>query len=288
VGGTFATASAAAGYGLNTGTVTGVGKLNLILTNGTTVTAAGLVTPAERGALGGLITSRNGGTPNTQIDISAGYAMDEVAQAGYITSSGVLTINAATTGANGLDSGSLANSTVYHVFVIGKTDGTVAGFMSTSLTPTLPTGYTLRRRIGSVRTDSSAHFLAYVQLGDEFLLAAGIADEAALGVTNSATLLALSVPTGIQVNALFNGEMISDTAATLGLFTSPDQTSTAANTPAGNFQLDVAVALGADAAQLNIRTNTSGQVRFISSIASPHSTLSIVTQGWVDTRGRFA
>ena len=67
-----------------------------------------------------------------------------------------LTIDPATNGANGLDTGSLAADTWYYVFVIQGTSG-VAGLMSTSTTPTLPSGYDdAKRRVGMVRTNSSA------------------------------------------------------------------------------------------------------------------------------------
>lgn len=75
-----------------------------------------------------------------------------------LTKTSTITINPATTGANGLDSGSLANSTWYYAFVIAKSsDGTIAGLLSTSATaPTMPTGYDQKRRVGCVRTDGSA------------------------------------------------------------------------------------------------------------------------------------
>ena len=51
-----------------------------------------------------------------------------------------LTISIAASGANGLDTGSEANSTWYHIWVIAKADGTVAGLFSTSASsPTMPT-----------------------------------------------------------------------------------------------------------------------------------------------------
>lgn len=68
-----------------------------------------------------------------------------------------ITIDPTTTGANGLDAGSLANSTWYYVYVIVKSsDDTTAGLLSTSASPTLPSGYDLKRRVGMVRTDGSA------------------------------------------------------------------------------------------------------------------------------------
>lgn len=76
-----------------------------------------------------------------------------------------LTINTATVGANGLDTGVLAANTWYSKWVIS--DGVSArGLISLSATaPTMPVGYTHKARVGWVRTDSTANKypLAFVQ-----------------------------------------------------------------------------------------------------------------------------
>ena len=67
-----------------------------------------------------------------------------------------LTISTATSGANGLDTGSIANSTWYSVWVIYN-GTTTAGLLSTSATtPTLPSGYTYKARVGWVRYATAA------------------------------------------------------------------------------------------------------------------------------------
>lgn len=115
-----------------------------------------------------LVIVNNAGTPNTQIDVDADIVTIQTA-AGRVYSirSVNLTINAATTGANGLDAGSLANNTWYAVFVIyNPTTGTTAGLASTSATsPTLPSGYTVFSRFGWMRTGGSATFLRTLQYG---------------------------------------------------------------------------------------------------------------------------
>jgi len=69
-----------------------------------------------------------------------------------------LAINSAGSGANGLDTGSLATSTWYSVWVISKDDNTTAGLISTSETaPTMPSGYTYKARIGWVKTDGTVN-----------------------------------------------------------------------------------------------------------------------------------
>jgi hypothetical protein len=68
-----------------------------------------------------------------------------------------LSVSLATSGANGLDTGSVAASTWYFVHVIWN-ETTVVGLASLSATaPTLPTGYTYSARIGAVYTDGTAN-----------------------------------------------------------------------------------------------------------------------------------
>ncbi len=75
-----------------------------------------------------------------------------------------LLINAATTGANGLDTGSLGVSLQYSVWLIGDSRGylPVAGLLSltsSNFSPLLPFGYDSLRLIGFIETDGSSHFV---------------------------------------------------------------------------------------------------------------------------------
>lgn len=87
----------------------------------------------------------------------------------YVTERNVAgTITTTNTGAGGLDTGSLAASTWYSVWRIGKTDGTRAFLFSLSATaPTMPIGYTLKARIGWFRTDGTGNKypLSFIQHG---------------------------------------------------------------------------------------------------------------------------
>lgn len=79
------------------------------------------------------------------------------------------TLNTTTVGANGLDTGLLAANTWYSLWVIySETSGTIALLCSLSQSsPTMPSGYTHKARIGWFRTDStvSKYPLAYIQRG---------------------------------------------------------------------------------------------------------------------------
>jgi len=82
-------------------------------------------------------------------------------------SAGSLSILTATSGANGLDTGTIASNTWYAVYVIyNPTTTTAAGLISLSGTsPTLPSGYTYKTRIGWVRYSTGA-LLASFQYGN--------------------------------------------------------------------------------------------------------------------------
>jgi hypothetical protein len=103
----------------------------------------------------------------TTLTVGAGRARDSNNVTDLILEDDV-TINAAVTGLNGLDTGSLANSTWYAVHLIGDSTlkETTGAMLSTSATaPALPFGYDSFRRIGWARTNGSAQLLLFYQSG---------------------------------------------------------------------------------------------------------------------------
>jgi hypothetical protein len=234
--------------------------------------------------LSGLTLSAAGGTGT--FGIAAGVANDttnvtlmQLASA-YTKTTASWTVG---TGNGGLDTGAIANTTSYHVFLIERVDTNVVDvlFSLSPTSPTLPTSYTLFRRIGSMRTDASAHWIAFSQLGDEFLWATPVVDMSNVTVGTGAVTQALTVPTGIKVNALGIGTIQNSVVTTAVLASSLDTTDTA---PAVNGIGITALQNAATTIITNIRTNTSAQVRFRS--ISNNTTVLLTTQGWLDTRGR--
>ena len=104
--------------------------------------------------------------PLYQIDIGVGRMRSSDDTADIIVAS-IKTPDITASGKNGLDAGSEASNTWYHVFAIlnpGTTE--VAGLFSTSKTsPTLPAGFTKFRRVGQARNDSGSDFLDFKQVG---------------------------------------------------------------------------------------------------------------------------
>lgn len=82
---------------------------------------------------------------------------------------GALTVDLDVSGAGGLDTGAVANTTHYSVWLIGDSTGTnaVKGLASASASaPTMPAGYDRKRRVGWVRTNGSANLLRWNQRGN--------------------------------------------------------------------------------------------------------------------------
>jgi hypothetical protein len=251
----------------------------------TTLNATNLGSFPLRGYLSGLNLSNDGTSPNTVIDVSAGIACSDDATTMMSLAAFTKSISATWavgSGNGGLDTGTVAASTWYHVHVIERTDtGVVDVLISLSATsPALPTNYTKKRRIGSIRTDASSHILAFSQNGDEFLWVAAFGDVNTSSLGTTATLFTLTVPTGVKVNALIR-TVVGGGAGGI-LINSPDENSTAYDSPLGNLN---SLSSGGQSNALNIRTNTGGQIRAVASTSS--TTFQETTYGWIDARGRF-
>ena len=105
-------------------------------------------------------------------DISVGLPLNVAAtQTGVLpvaAGSGAVTINTAATGAGGLDTGAMANSTFYAVYAIGDSFGVEPGsaLISANLSaPLLPGGYDMYFRIGFIKSSGAAAILPFRQSG---------------------------------------------------------------------------------------------------------------------------
>lgn len=108
----------------------------------------------------GYAISNNATTPNTKLDIATGSCMDSTGVYQLISTEEIV-IDAASNGLNGLDTGTLAASKVYSVFLVADpVDQQPMGAMvSLAAVPLLPFGYSVYKLIGYATTDASAHFL---------------------------------------------------------------------------------------------------------------------------------
>lgn len=107
-----------------------------------------------------LAIVNNTTNPTYQIDIDAdSVILTDASYDQYRADSVNLTVDLTVSGANGLDAGSEANLTWYHLWVIYN-GSTVAGLLSTSATaPTMPSGYTYKGYVGAIYNDSGGDFI---------------------------------------------------------------------------------------------------------------------------------
>jgi hypothetical protein len=238
-----------------------------------------------RSYLAGLTLSTAGSSAT--FGIAIGQAVDSTnLQSMQLASAYTKTTGAWTVGSgNGsLDTGTIATATWYHVYLIYRPDtGVVDVLTSLSVTsPTLPTNYTLFRRIGSMLTDGSSHWTLFNQLGDEFLWGAAVTDASGVTPATTATAQSLTVPANVVVWAKFWGSLSSTGGAGLVFepFVGPDITagstgSLAAGTPIAGYGDFTIRTSGASPNQIKVRaTGTTG------------NTYTIQLYGWIDPRGR--
>jgi hypothetical protein len=247
-----------------------------------------------RSHLAGLALSAAGSTAT--FGVAEGMAVDSTNAAFMSLASAYIKTTSAWavgTGNGAMDTGTVANSTWYHVHLIKRVDtGVVDPLFSLSATaPTLPANYTLFRRIGSMKTDGSAQWVKFIQDGDRFTWAAPVLDVNANNPGTSAVTRTLSTPLGVRVQANLTvigegnafagpgGVYISDLSATDAAASSTNSSVFSYLSP--NTTIDAILG-----AQVSVMTDTSSQVRSRIQISSANVTLYMSTIGWIDRRGR--
>jgi hypothetical protein len=258
------------------------------------------------GLLYGLTTSNNGSDATNDIDFAAGVCIDSTNL--HLQNCAAMTKRLDANWAAGTNqgmrySGAAITNTTYHLYVATKADGTQDYYADPSATiatvlahlqaETGGANYLYLRRIASI-VRSGGVIKAYKQLGDRFVwdVAAGDVNTSTTGT--AAVTSTLTVPTGIVVVADVNAAWLdlNPGAGTVGyaLLTALDQTDTAPSVSAFSlaYTFDSAVNLGGAAAFFEVKVNTSGQIRYRCGRSSADISMSIVTTGYKDTRGRLA
>lgn len=266
-------------------------------TEGVVINQRGLVASSTssalpRGYIDGLILSNNAGDATNDIDIATGVARDgsntyDLSLTGPFTKR-LDAAWAVGSGNGGLDTGAKAANTWYHIWAIRKdSDGSIDALFSTSATaPTMPAGYTAKRRIGAVRTSAGSAILAFTQKNNSFVLSASILD---VDVTNpgiAAVLRTLTTPLGIKTVALMNLTFSN----TSGVFfvSDPDASDEAPSytaAPLGQIGGSAFIGVAPGSTQVRVWTNTSSQVRTRFSASVAGNIERIATLGWEDPRG---
>ncbi|RTM13897.1 MAG: hypothetical protein EKK33_08980 [Bradyrhizobiaceae bacterium] len=189
------------------------------------------------------------------------------------------------TGNGGLDTGSIAINTWYHFYQIYRPDTQVVDvtFSTSASAPTLPTNYTLYRRIGAGRTNGSSQWTAFTQTGNEFFWSAPVTDQNVAGGTPSGSYT-VSVPSGVPITArMLMNYRSTNVGSTVLWYAASVTGSQSVNSPTGNIT-SATVVSGVDSFFSSSILTLNGQIT-ASSNGSGSIVWSIVTIGWIDSRG---
>lgn len=273
------------------------GQSALIRCNGTAFYAQ-IFGAAQSGAgvqgfLAGLTLSNNASDATNDIDIAIGSAAADTSPYAVMSLASALTkrLDAAWAVGSGnggrMSAAAIADGT-YHVWLIQRSDTGVvdAGFDVSATSPTMPTNYDRKRRIGSIIRASGA-IVAFIQTGDLFIRSGSIFSQSYAPVgTTGAFFHTAGVPSGIKVIAKLRGTL--NNASSIGnsviLISSPDELLSSPVATSGYATAASQVINVYNAFTVDVLTNTSSQVRVIS--ADLTTNIYISTYGWVDSRGR--
>ena len=203
----------------------------------------------------GLRLANDSTTPDEIVTIGIGQCRDST-NANDIVVDAAISASNVVSGAGGLDTGTVAASTLYYVHVIGDSTGynSPTGLLSLSKTaPVIPGGYDMFRRVGAVSTDGTSDNQKFQQTGNGHNRTT-VYDSGTLGVTTTGLPIPSSATTASQ------------TLASIGVFTSliPQSAielhiyaSLVANAAGDSLML---APYGFTAASTMFRTNASGTV----------------------------
>ena len=233
-----------------------------------------------------IVLSNNISNPNTQLDYSAGTFKFSDESGSAIINSG--TINFATNGANGLDVGVIASNATYHCFAIyNPTTKVSVGLASTSPTsPTLPSGYTKFRRVGSAITNASSQIYQGTWYADnKFELATPILSisnvSQLVNTENTRTILS---PLGIRTEVFGSFKAVISGASSAANFKIYSGNITLPTLTAGDGQCYASAGVCNGQAPFSAKTNILSQVKTnrFNIVNNNAATISIAIDGWID------
>lgn len=244
-----------------------------------------------RSYLAGLGLANNGSDATNDIDIAVGECRDDANGANLILASPLIkridTSWVVGTNQGGMDTGSVADDNWYHVWLIRRSDtGVVDVLFSLSVTsPTMPSNYDEKRRIGSVRRGTATN-LGFNQYGNYFAwddppLSWDVTDQSTTQIGRT-----LLTPPGIRLDAIINALVSHATTGVQVYLRDPntnDEAPSNAVAPLATIVAEVGGALQ-NQGPMRVRTNAGSEINSRSTQSS--TTLKIVTLGWIDHRGR--
>jgi hypothetical protein len=228
-----------------------------------------------------IILSNNSVDPDHDIDFSAGsFSFDDgsgQARASAMTKR-LDALWSAGSGNGGRDAGIVANNTWYYCFAIyNPTNGAVDFLFSTSpTTPTMPAGYTKKKRVGAIRTAGGpADIMLFAQTDKKFIWLDQV-NETPSPVAPASQLWNITVPDSIQTisHGIHGVESFNGTMAAYYPGSSSVLPNLAGKFNSGNWNENNRISL-------DILTNISGQIQ-TQLLTGGGGAYYLITLGWTD------
>jgi hypothetical protein len=190
-------------------------------------------------------------------------------------------------GNGGLDTGAIAASTWYHVWLIKRPDtGVVDALISLSATaPTMPANYTLGRRIGSLKTNASSQWILFTQLGDEFIWNVAVNDVNNVNPgTAGASYTLPSVPPNVLVKVDASFVLTNTVTANGYMYVDPPSWGSGGQTAGAGYSVTSQTVNNVSVSRFLINTNTQSVHLQCFTVANNQCYVTVF--GWIDRRGR--
>lgn len=267
------------------------------------LSAAGIL----KGLLFGATLSNNGSDATNDIDIAAGFCVDGTGASFATLAAMTKRLDAgwaAGTNQGMRNSAAAITDTTYLLFAVWKADGTqdyyaYAGGIAPSDATVLAalqaetggSAYIYIRYIGAILRESGV-IVPFVQDGDLFMRQTAAADISATNPGTSAVSRTLSVPRGKRVRALVQARLSTTTTSTsfAALLTDLSRADVAASLSNAQCTIRSLGTAGTYEGKgpAEVMTDTAATIRSRLLASDANTVLVISTDGWVDTRGRFA
>ena len=246
------------------------------------------------GYISGLVMSHDADTEH-DIGVTAGACRDSTDASDIVLGAAIVKRADAAwqvgTAQGGMDTGSIPTSGTLHVWVIKRSDtGVVDVLFSISATsPTMPTNYDYKRRIGSLITDSSANIRNGMWFGTgekrSFFYATPVSDQNGTQAATTEQTLSLSVPSGVRMLAYLNVAMTDASASINYMYAGPTDGTDVAPDKGADACIDIGGTTGGVASYnyMRILTDTSGQMHYRLAYGHTPPTVRIATYGWEDS-----
>jgi hypothetical protein len=190
-----------------------------------------------------------------------------------------------------MNTGSVQARTWYEVHLIKRVDTGVVDvmFTTTANRATLPTNYTLQRRIGWIRNDATPNNEQFTQVDDYFTFTTQQPDVQNAAVNTNETAVELTVPP--KAIARFRASAVSNTSVNAAWGMVFLEVVEGAVTPAGTTGI---LSLGGHdfaawhAGHFELRVSSTSTIEHDGSTTTGAPTFSISTYGWIDHREKMS